>query len=48
MHTVGPGIWREMTILENEKHTLQDVKYGGKIEKEGKTNTLEQGLWRKK
>ena len=22
MHTVGPGIWREMTILENEKHTL--------------------------
>ena len=47
MHTVGPGIWREMTILENEKHTLQDVKYGGKIEKGGKTNTLEQGLWRK-
>ena len=33
--------------VKNEKHTLQDVKYGGKIEKGGKTNTLEQGLWRK-
>ena len=29
MHTVGPGIWREnLNITENEKYTLQDMKYG--------------------
>ena len=29
MHKVGPGIWRgKLKITENEKNTLQEVKYG--------------------
>ena len=31
MHNLGPGVWQyEVKIMENEKNTLQDVKYGEK------------------
>ena len=50
MHTVGPGICEKLKILENENHTLYDVKYCGKNWKGGKweKHTLGPGLWREK
>ena len=40
MHTVEPGIWRgKLKITENEKFTLQDVKYG-------EMHTEGPGIWR--
>ena len=46
MHTVGPGIWREnLKITENEKYTLQDVKYASKTEKGGKFRNVHCRTW---
>ena len=47
MHTIGPGIWRELKITENKKYTLQDVNYGEKTEKGGKFRnvTVGRGIW---
>ena len=45
MHTVGPGIWREIDNFGKWKtHTVRR----GKNWKGGKTHTLEQELWQKK
>ena len=31
---VGPGIWqKKLKYMQNEKHTVQDLEYGKKIEK---------------
>ena len=34
---IHPGIWQEtLKEVENEKHTLQELKYGKKTEEQGK------------
>ena len=46
---VGPGIRREtLKNVQNEKHPLQDLDSGEKIEKGGKsdTHTIGPGIWR--
>ena len=45
MHTEGPGIWKKMKITENEKYTLQDVKYGEEIGKGGKFRNVHYRTW---
>ena len=48
LYTVGPGIWRKrLKNVQNEKHVLQDLDCGEKIEKLGNvTHTVGPGICR--